>query len=690
MNQTYTHLDVAREECYSLETANFRAEYLSRETSTPHTGVEISDGIFKAVPVDNFMTGESIPPEVKKKPRSKSNTVTPKTRKNSKHQFYFSLLEKLPKHYGVLNFEKTGVTVNPLHDADNDQLEKVNFSDLDTPCFIVKDDWFKLDGNKKKGGVYYCFETEGTEKKPPQQFALRICSPLYVEAITNTDDGKFYGRLLRFRDTLGRWREWAMPMELLRGSCEELRGELLAAGVEIDMQQRAKLPNYLQWRVPKKVMLAATRTGWTKNGNAYVFHDKVIGNENAFFQSEAISSDGAAKASGDYSQWQAMARLCDKNPVLMVSLCVSFSGALLAKVLRDSGGVHWVGDSSIGKTTALCVGASIWGGEEFKRTWRATSNGLEGVAALLSDSCLCLDEISEADPREVGAIVYSLGNGVGKTRANRIGSARAAHRWRLSLLSTGERSIGAAMQEGGKQAKAGQLVRLLNLPAARKHGVFDDLHHFNDGREMADFFKTQCAKHYGHAGIAFVEHLLKQQNDDFGKVLADIEAQFSHTDSQAARAASRFAVYAMAGELAIEAGILHWQQGSALDACKVMFDEWNAMRGGNATEHGQILQNVHDYILKFGDTKFTDKGKPEEKPRSDRSGWFHHAPKGTVYLFTSAAIKEAGGNYDFKRVLDALDSAGWIAEYGQDGRRSKVTDVAGSKKKLYWILPITD
>ena len=154
-----------------------------------------------------------------------------------------------------------------------------------------------------------------------------------------------------------------------------------------------------------------------------------------------------------------MAALCAGNPVLIVSICTSFAGALLAKVHRDSGGIHWVGDSSIGKTTALCVGASNWGGDDFKRTWRATSNGLEGFAALLSDTCLCLDEISEADPREVGAIVYSLGNGIGKTRANRIGSARCVSRWRVTIISTGERSISAAMNEGGKQAKAGQLVQ---------------------------------------------------------------------------------------------------------------------------------------------------------------------------------------------------------------------------------------
>jgi len=68
--------------------------------------------------------------------------------------------------------------------------------------------------------------------------ALRICSPLYIDGVTNTDNGLFFGRLLRFHDTPGRWRKWAMPIELLRGSCEELRGELLAAGVEIEQRNR--------------------------------------------------------------------------------------------------------------------------------------------------------------------------------------------------------------------------------------------------------------------------------------------------------------------------------------------------------------------------------------------------------------------------------------------------------------------
>jgi len=594
--------------------------------------------------------------------------------------------EKNSEGTGGIRFNSDDVIDDPLPDADKNRVEQLSFDDLSMPCFIVKDDWFYL-GGKRKPGVWYCYETEGSKNKEPAQIALRICSPLYVVSVTNTENGKFFGRLLRFRNTLGCWINWAMPMELLRGSCEELRGELLAAGVEIEQRNRNHLATYLQWQVPKEVTTAATRTGWTAKGGAFVFHDRIIGTEKVHFQSESLSADGAVRTGGDYRQWQTMAALCASNPVLMVSVCVALAGALLVKVHRDSGGVHWVGDSSIGKTTALCVGASVWGGDDFKRTWRATSNGLEGVAALLSDTCLCLDEINEADPREVGAIVYSLGNGTGKTRATRIGSARQVHRWRLSLISTGERSISAMMQEGGKQAKAGQLVRLLNIPAARQFGVFDNLHHFDDGREMADYFKTECAKHYGHAGTKFVEHIIKQGNTDFGAILAKIETQFTHSDTQAARAASRFALYAMAGELAIEAGIVSWQEGMALDACKVMFSEWQSMRGTGATEHKQILQSVADYILKQGDTKFTDKNNPEDKPRADRAGWYIDKPGGRIYLFTSAALKEAGGNYDLNRILTALDSADWIIERDA-GKRSKKTAITGvGKPGLYWIQP---
>ena len=43
---------------------------------------------------------------------------------------------------------------------------------------------------------------------------------------------------------------------------------------------------------------------------------------------------------------------------------------------------------------------------------------MEGTAALLNDTCYCIDEIKQASKKEVGH-TYTLGDGTGKSRANR-------------------------------------------------------------------------------------------------------------------------------------------------------------------------------------------------------------------------------------------------------------------------------
>ena len=114
------------------------------------------------------------------------------------------------------------------------------------------------------------------------------------------------------------------------------------------------------------------------------------------------------------------------------------------------------------------VGASVWGDSKFMRTWRGTSNGMEGTAALLNDTCYCIDEIHQASKKEIGEIIYTLGNGTGKSRANRSGGSRKASNWQLSILSSGEKPV-SEMVEG--QSTAGQEMRLIDIRVERKFGV---------------------------------------------------------------------------------------------------------------------------------------------------------------------------------------------------------------------------
>lgn len=195
-----------------------------------------------------------------------------------------------------------------------------------------------------------------------------------------------------------------MPMELLRGAGDDLRGELLSMGVEIDPAAKNLLANYLQAKPPKRQMRCALQVGWCDD--SFVLPDAVIGlrASGVIFQTGERNHDEHTQA-GTLAGWQSeIAARAVGNPLLVLALSTSFAGPLLAKCNAEGGGIHFVGNSSTGKSTAVDAACATWGGDNFKRSWRATANGMEGAAALFNDCLLALDEISEYDPREVGGL----------------------------------------------------------------------------------------------------------------------------------------------------------------------------------------------------------------------------------------------------------------------------------------------
>ena len=205
--------------------------------------------------------------------------------------------------------------------------------------------------------------------------------------------------------------------------------------------------------------------------------DRVIGpRDDVFFQTDhAVTAEYSSK--GTLQDWQNnISHHCVGNPLLLFQVSIGFSGALLKKCHIDYAGFHFFGGSSKGKSTGHKASASIWGDENFRRSWKATGNGVEAAAVLYNDCMLALDEIGESDPREVNQIIYALGNGTGKQRANVKGTAKPVNKWRIVLLSNGEKTLESHFQEKGLAVKAGQLVRLLQVPVFGKHGAFDELH----------------------------------------------------------------------------------------------------------------------------------------------------------------------------------------------------------------------
>ncbi|MEY4645630.1 MAG: hypothetical protein RLZZ596_2461 [Pseudomonadota bacterium] len=559
------------------------------------------------------------------------------------------------------------------------------------PRYVVLDHWIKaVDGNHRPG-VYYCGVKVKKNGEIEGEFNDWVCSPLHIDAVTFDGQSNNFGRLLRFKSTAGKWREWAMPMELLAGDGTQLRAELLAMGVKLDpYKARQQLPHYLQSEDPKRHIHCALQVGWC--GDSFVLPDSVIGpkSESVIFQSGERGHEEHTQA-GTLEGWRdGIATKAVGNPLLMLAVSASFAGPLLQRCNIEGGGFHVVGDSSTGKTTLIEAACATWGGTGFKRSWRATANGMEGAAAMFNDCLLALDEISECDPKEVGAIVYALGNGRGKQRASRSGNAKGVMQWRCFVISSGERTIATTMQEGGHRAKAGQSMRLLDIPAAQTYGAWDALHDSTSPAAFSDAIKRTAAKHHGHAGRAFLEKLTFDRSD-FCAMLEEVKATAMFAtdgnEGQDKRAAARFALIGLAGELATEYGVTGWPVGAAGEAAAHGFKLWQSMRGKGNDERRQILQRVSDFIERHGDGRFSDANTTSDVQIRDRAGWWRDTDGGREYLFTTDGMREATKGIDFKRALDVLQEAKALPTPGANGERARFMRIGGRGVKHYPIDP---
>jgi putative DNA primase/helicase len=526
---------------------------------------------------------------------------------------------------------------------------------------------------------------------PPEPYDLWICSPIECVAATHDERGDNHGLLLRFKPPYGKWRQWSMPLRLLKGYGEEMRGELLDMGVRINPDGFRLLHRWASQCRPNEVVIAATRVGWhqLEDGRAFVMPHRTIAQgvlaHRITFQSEYASHDEYATA-GSLESWnQHIGRLCIGNPLMVLAVSTALVGPLLHLTHQQTAGIHLVGDSSKGKTTLLEVGASVWGDTNFKRTWRATGNGLEGIAAALSDTLLVLDEIGEADGREIGSIIYALGNGIGKSRASRHGSARQPHRWRVPVLSSGERTLAAHMHEAGKRPFAGQSVRLLDIQAKGRHGVFDHLHHLADGRAFADHLKGEVTRHHGHLGPGFIERLVSEERDLAAEVDSFAQEEgFASSRPLQGRAAKALALIGLAGELATEYGLVGWEKGEAKTAAIEAFKAWTSDQGGVKSEHEQILANVAGFIERHGDARFSELHGGANHTVHNRAGWWRDDAEGRAYLFNKEGLKEALGGFELKRGTEALEVAGWIIEREGNARSVRVR-IIGTRHRVYVI-----
>lgn len=530
-----------------------------------------------------------------------------------------------------------------------------------------------------------------------------ICSQLEIEADTRDEHSESWGRLLKFPDRDGVIHQWAMPMSLLSGDGKEYRERLLELGLVIAPGRKARLllETYLNTK-PEKKALCVTKQGWHRG--AFVLPDESIGENAEPIYLQTVSANHLFRQSGTVEGWRKnVGQHCIGNNRLILAVSVAFSAPLLEPLQGENGGWHLTGQSSKGKTTALCVAGSVHGGggdKGFIRRWRATINGLETVAETHHDSLLCLDEIAECKPDDVNEAAYMLANGQGKARQSRGGALRRTLEWRLVFLSSGELSIADHVAQSGKRVRAGQEVRVINLPAdaERGLGLFEELHGFNNADEFARHMQRASRDYYGAPIRAFLQNVVRDREKlqkDYRTFEVELLAEMlpKNAASEVSRVAHRFALAAFAGELATDYGLTGWQSDDATAAIKTMFHTWLDLRGTTgSTDEESALCQVRQFIELHGQSRFQrldsglgTAGRGEPEKIINRAGYIEEVDdEGFIYYVLPEVFRsEVCRGFDHKIVAKALNRRGCL-QVSHDLRYEK--RLPEGKKKVYAIL----
>jgi uncharacterized protein (DUF927 family) len=355
----------------------------------------------------------------------------------------------------------------------------------------------------------------------------------------------------------------------------------------------------------------------------------------------------------------------------------------------ESGGFHFYGHSSRGKTTSAQVAASVFGcgadpaenaEKSYIQRWNSTVNALEGLAAAHNHGLMVLDELHTCESREFGKVIYNLFGGKGKSRMNKDLELKQSRVWQLLLLSTGEKSTQAHMEETKQHVYAGQKVRLMDIPTG------DNIIIESNGRPKDIFtrdLKKACSKYYGTAVPKFIEWLTKRF-DNFHVASSVVEDRLNlitasligeKVEPEHRRAIQRLALVQLAGEFAGDAAILKYEKSEISKSIQMIRKAW-CTEELNLPEYVQGAIKVQEFTIK-NVSRFM--GCYDEYAPRDLIGF----KEGNSYMYSPQGFFGACSGYDIKLIAKYIGQLNYLVH--DHGRLQNYPTTPKGKMRCYTI-----
>ncbi|MBK1656571.1 hypothetical protein CKO29_18145 [Allochromatium vinosum] len=342
----------------------------------------------------------------------------------------------------------------------------------------------------------------------------------------------------------------------------------------------------------------------------------------------------------------------------------------------------------------------------FIRRWNLTGNGLEGLAEAHSDLPLVLDELGAATVGDIRPLIYQLAGGQGKTAMNSAREMREPRTWRTIAISTGEMSLHARManpDDDGKRPRAikgGLTHRALDVEVSDIAAAAP----IEQREALVSGIKATCARHYGTAGPEFVQRLALRfatMAEARAHVRARVESVLlelapAGLPTETRRALRRFALIAVAGELASDLDILPVSPGEIRHAARSLALAW--LGTAAETDEERIIASVRAFILAH-ESRFQRIGEPDDDepiipydrqsrvrrsddPVRDRVGFVDRV--GGLWYLTDAGLSEAAPGHDRTAIARVLKHAGYL-HTNEPGKLKARASVEGLRPWLYAV-----
>jgi hypothetical protein len=597
-------------------------------------------------------------------------------------------------------------------------------------------------------GWHYCLAETGLWAEKPGERggdSRRVSDPFKVIGHTRGYSGGSQGVIIAWTD-IHRHRHEAtlMPADFFKNDGKTMAGALGNEGLWISSKSVHLWWDYVAYqarhieKAKAELRIVADEIGW--KGEDFVRGDLII----QPYEEDGIEKIRSFPAAphphrpniygirGELEGWREnVAKFAVGNDTAMFCVAAAFTGPLMPLCTNVmGGGFHFWCDSSTGKTTSANMAGSVWGKpttadrEGFVIHLHSTTVGVEVAAVMRNHTILILDELHLTAAKERLRIIYMLAAGRGKGRGTVNVTLREPLTWNVPLLCFDERSSESLIAEHdpNQATRGGAAVRMLDIklkPDPVK-GLFPELHGRADSFELIRDIENGVADHYGVASTTFLEKLAGQKSRVQGQIQREVDKLANElaggSSSQVYRAATRFALVAVAGELAIELQILPWPAGSAKACVKRMFQRFMEDRGdgkentevirGIRSLRGYIIERMRAFIALRNKAELAQGEEAKDcnishppSPAKTLGYTWDEEGEGVIYGLTKEAFKEGCKGTNPEAVAKILDRDKFIvstvASGGDHARSTKKKHIpayasssskhAAVKVDLYWI-----